>query len=132
VLTSRLEAIRVKPGNSDDPDAATVSVRDVDGTTVVAVSGAVDAVTAPALRSHIDTALAGDLRALVIDLTNVDFLGSVGLEVLVATRATAADDIPIAVVADGPITRRPIELTRVDEFFALHSTLEAALDDLRT
>jgi anti-sigma B factor antagonist len=121
----------VSPGKPRDSDAGAVTVREIDGTTVVFVSGAVDAVTAPALRSHIDTAIDGELRALVIDLTDVDFLGSVGLEVLVAARATAAETIPMVVVADGPITRRPIELTKVDEFFALHPTLDAALDAVR-
>jgi anti-sigma B factor antagonist len=121
----------VNPGKPHGSDAAAVSVRDIDGTTVVSVSGAVDAVTAPALRSHIDIALDGDLQALVIDLSDVDFLGSVGLEVLVTARATAAETIPVVVVADGPITRRPIELTKVDEFVALHATLEDALVAVR-
>jgi anti-sigma B factor antagonist len=113
-----------------DPPAAAVSVRDVDGTTVVSVSGAVDALTAPTVRDHIDAVLDGDVRALVIDLSDVDFLGSVGLEILIATRTAAAEDIPVVVVADGPVTRRPIELTGVDEFVPLHATLHDALDAL--
>lgn len=115
----------------DDPRAAAVSVRDIDGATVVSVSGAVDALTAPAVRSHIDAALETDVHALVIDLSDVDFLGSVGLEILVATRAAVAETIPVVVVADGPVTRRPIELTGVEEFVPLHHTLHAALDALR-
>jgi anti-sigma B factor antagonist len=54
-------------------------------------------------------------RALGIDLTHVDFLASAGLEVLVAARFTAAATMPVVVVANGPITRRPIEVTGIHE-----------------
>ena len=67
------------PGVPNQPHAATVSVQDIDGVTVLSVSGAVDALTAPTVRSHLDAALAGGVRALVIDLSDVDFLGSVEL-----------------------------------------------------
>lgn len=114
-----------------DTGVAPVSIRDVDGATVVSLSGAVDAMTAPAVREGIRSALESDLQALVIDLTHVDFLASVGLEILVATRQAVDETTPVVVVADGPVTRRPIELTKVDEFVALHPTLDAALAALR-
>jgi anti-anti-sigma factor len=104
-----------------------LSIRDVDGTTVVSLSGAVDAMTAAAVRDGIKLALESGPRALVIDLTQVDFLASVGLEILVTTRQAVDASTPVVVVADGPVTRRPIELTKVDEFVVLHPTLEAAL-----
>jgi len=104
-----------------------LSIRDVDGTTVVSLSGAVDAMTAAAVRDGIKLALESGPRALVIDLTQVDFLASVGLEILVTTRQAVDASTPVVVVADGPVTRRPIELTKVDEFVVLYPTLEAAL-----
>ena len=75
--------------------------------------------------------LENELQALVIDLTDVDFLASVGLEILVTTRQAVDETTPVVVVADGPVTRRPIELTKVDEFVPLYPTLEAALAALR-
>jgi anti-sigma B factor antagonist len=122
----------VIPDQPSDPRTAAVSVHD-DGTTmIVSASGAIDALTAPALRDAIASVLDDDPRALVIDLTRVDFLGSVGLEILVTTRQAVAETTPVIVVADGPITRRPIELTGVDEFLTLFPTLATALDSLRT
>jgi anti-anti-sigma factor len=121
----------VNPGESPDPDVAAVTVRAIDDVTVVSVSGAVDAITAPTIRGDIESVVAGDLQALVIDLSDVDFLGSEGLDILITTRAAAAEDVPIVVVADGRVTRRPIELTGVDEFVPVHSTLDAALDAVR-
>jgi anti-sigma B factor antagonist len=35
------------------------------------------------------------------------------------------------VVADGPATSRQLKMTSLDQVFALHTTLDAALADLR-
>jgi anti-sigma B factor antagonist len=53
------------------------------GTAVIAVQGDVDLYTAPRLWDTIDTAIAGTPHELVIDLTDVSFLDSSGLSVLV-------------------------------------------------
>ena len=52
------------------------------GVTVLAVGGEIDMVTAPRLEKAIDDVLADDPPALVIDLTEVTFLASVGLQLL--------------------------------------------------
>jgi len=53
------------------------------GTAVIAVRGDVDVYTAPQLWETIDAAIAGTPHELVIDLTDVGFLDSSGLSVLV-------------------------------------------------
>ena len=53
------------------------------GTAVVAVRGDVDLYTAPKLWETIDAAIAGLPDELVIDLSNVHFLDSSGISVLV-------------------------------------------------
>jgi len=53
------------------------------GTAVIAVRGDVDLYTAPQLWETIDAAIAGTPHELVIDLTDVGFLDSSGLSVLV-------------------------------------------------
>lgn len=53
------------------------------GTAVIAVRGDVDLYTAPRLWETIDAAIATTPHQLVIDLTNVSFLDSSGLSVLV-------------------------------------------------
>jgi len=53
------------------------------GTAVIAVHGDIDLYTAPQLWETIDAATAEIPRQLVVDLTEVDFLDSSGLSVLV-------------------------------------------------
>ena len=67
------------------PDSITTLVADHDGVSVVSVSGEIDLVTAPALEQAISAVVAEGPTALVIDLSAVEFLGSVGLKILAAT-----------------------------------------------
>jgi anti-sigma B factor antagonist len=99
---------------------------------VLSVDGEVDMVTAPNLGRAICEALERSATALVIDLTEVTFLASVGMSVLVAAQEAAdAMAVRFAVVADGVATRRPIRLLGLDAVLALHPTLEDALRALR-
>jgi anti-sigma B factor antagonist len=99
---------------------------------VLSVDGEVDMVTAPHLGRAICEALESSATALVIDLTEVTFLASVGMSVLVAAQEAAdAMAVRFAVVADGVATRRPIRLLGIDAVLALHPTLDDALRALR-
>ncbi|BAX94793.1 STAS domain-containing protein [Mycobacterium shigaense] len=112
------------------PDSITTLVADHDGVSVVSVSGEIDLVTAPALEQAIGAVVAEGPTALVIDLSAVEFLGSVGLKILAATyeKLGTAD---FGVVARGPATRRPIHLTGLDKTFPLYPTLDDALTAVR-
>lgn len=112
-------------------DTMTTTVASQDGATVLTVAGEVDLATAPALESSIEAILNGKPAALIIDLTAVSFLASAGMAVLVATHQRAGDATAIAVVADGPATSRQLRMTNLDQVFAVHSTLEAALAGFR-
>jgi anti-sigma B factor antagonist len=99
---------------------------------VLSVDGEVDMVTAPHLGRAICEALEKSATGLVIDLTAVTFLASVGMSVLVAAQEAAdAMAVRFAVVADGAVTRRPISLLRLDAVLALYSTRDDALRALR-
>lgn len=112
-------------------DTMTTSVATRDGATVLTVTGEVDLATAPALENAIDAALGSEPAGLIIDLTAVTFLASAGMAALVAAHQRAGDATAIAVVADGPATSRQLKMTSLDQVFALHTTLDAALADLR-
>jgi anti-sigma B factor antagonist len=112
-------------------DPITISVGNRDGVVVLTVGGEVDLVTIPALEDAIGGVVADSPAALVIDLTTVDFLASAGLRLLAATQEQVGKSAPFAVVARGPATRRPIQLTGLDEAFPLYQTLEDALTDVR-
>ncbi|AQA03282.1 hypothetical protein BVC93_13620 [Mycobacterium sp. MS1601] len=101
--------------------------RVVDGVAVVEVSDVVDMLTAPLLGTALGTALADAPRGLIIDLTDVTFLASAGMTVLVQAKQQAGDNIAFAVVADGPATSRPLQVVGLDDLLGLWSTLDDAL-----
>ncbi|MEV5650755.1 STAS domain-containing protein [Nocardia sp. NPDC052254] len=109
----------------------TTSVSVHDDATVLTVAGEVDLATAPALESAIEAALGGTPATLIIDLLQVSFLASAGMAALVAAHQRAGSGTRIVLVAEGPATRRQLKLTNLDQVFALHTTLEAALEALR-
>lgn len=95
-------------------------------TAVVLVSGVVDMLTSPRLEATIFTAMDKNPAAVVVDLTDVDFLASAGMGVLVAARDRANGHIGFAVVASGPATSRPLKLVGLADVVGLYSTLEEA------
>ena len=103
-----------------------------DDALVLLVEGEIDGLTAPRLRAAIDTAfdrLNG--RVLVLDLTQVEFLGSAGLRALLdsAAEAMRLDGYqPLRVVVDEnrPVVR-PIEIVGLDNVLALYDSVSDAL-----
>jgi len=112
-------------------DTMNTSVATHDGATVLTVAGEVDLATAPALETAIEGVLATKPGTLIIDLSGVSFLASAGMAALVAAHQRAGEATTIAVVAEGPATSRQLKMTSLDQVFALHSTLEAALESVR-
>jgi anti-sigma B factor antagonist len=105
---------------------------------ILTVVGDVDGLTAPRLSSAVGAAFrALDGRVLVLDLTNVRFLGSTGLRTL---RDSAIEAVrhqgvqPLRVVVDHtrPVIR-PIEIVGLDQILSLYHTVEDAIaaGDLR-
>lgn len=91
-----------------------------------------DLATGDLLQKAIDELIATEPSALVVDLSAVDFLASVGLQILVGTHERVSPSGQFAVVADGPATSRPIQLTRLNEVIALYPTLDEALTGVRS
>jgi anti-sigma B factor antagonist len=119
----------------------TTSVEHSYGIAVLAVGGEIDMATAPQFEKAIDEVLADDPQTLVIDLTEVTLLASVGLRLLATANkrfvlATAnkrfGESGGFAVVAGAPATIRPIELTDLNEVFDLYLSLDGALAAMRS
>lgn len=121
---------------SDDtprtPDLPTCIIDDrwSDTTVILCCSGVLDMLTAPLLEAHIAAALKKKPTAMIIDLTGVEFLASAGMGVLIATHNTVPADTMFSVVADGPITSRPMRLIGLDKLIDIHPTLDIALHRL--
>ena len=96
----------------------------VDGTSVLAVAGEVDSLTAPDLRDALGAALAApDCRRLVLDLSGVTFLSSAGMSVLLNAREdTRSRSVELRLIglADNRAVRRPLEVTGMLGLFHPH------------
>ena len=96
-------------------------------TAVIAVAGAVDMLTAPQLEAAIAESLTDKPAALIVDLTETDFLASAGLNVLAQAHETAdRASIGFGVVADSPATSRPIQLIGLAATLNLQPNLDQA------
>ncbi len=98
-------------------------------TVVVAPRQRIDAFNAPELRAALDQQLEGGARRFVLDLTNVPFLDSAGMAVLVRLLKRSRDqggDVRLVWPTE-EAARRIIKLTKFDRVFTMAETTEAAL-----
>lgn len=102
--------------------------KDVGDSCLVTVTGEVDMVTTPRLRSYLQGQLNRPTSMLVIDLRQVKFLGSSGLAVLVATLDQARErGIKLRLVCDSREVVRPLQATGLTDLFDIHHDPGAAL-----
>jgi anti-anti-sigma factor len=91
-----------------EPDHFAVSVVREGATIVVRVAGELDAATSPRLGEHLRAATTDtEITAVDFDLSELSFLDSSGLSVLVATARHCA----VRVTAATESTRRVVEMT---------------------
>ena len=96
-------------------------------TAVLRVAGVLDMLTAPQLEESISASMRKNPSALIVDLSDVDFLASAGMGVLVAARDRADSTVRFGVVADGPATSRPLKLVGLADLIGLYPSLAEAL-----
>ncbi|KMO83575.1 anti-anti-sigma factor [Mycolicibacterium chubuense] len=101
-----------------------------DSVVVIRCTGDVDMLTVPALDRQIDTALTKKPTSMIIDLTAVEFLASVGMGLLVEAHDRCGAATQFMVVADGPATSRPMQMIGLADIMSLHSTVEQAFDSI--
>ncbi len=102
-----------------------ITVAEQSGVTVLHARGELDVASAPKLKTEIAELMAAGSRALVVDLSEVGFVDSSGLGVLIGAHnelQQLGGDIRVVVQ---PQVRRILELTRLDDVF----TIVAAPDD---
>lgn len=99
-----------------------------DGVRVMHVVGEIDTLTAPVLRDRVTEQLA-DVTLLVLDLTDVTFLGSAGLAVLVAARDDAEQrKCRLRLVPGSRIVTRALEATGLLGLFEIADGVPQALE----
>jgi anti-sigma B factor antagonist len=95
---------------------------------VLRVGGEVDVATAPRLREQL-IALVNDQRYhLVVDLSEVDFIDSTGLGVLIgALKRVRSRDGDLHLVCSDDRILRVFEITGLDQIFTIHESVDAAV-----
>jgi anti-sigma B factor antagonist len=97
---------------------------------VVSVAGELDLDGEMALRSALSSALRADPlpRLLVLDLSDLTFCDSSGLNLLLRARLEAEDrSITLRLVCHGATVLRLLRTTGTDTLFDIHDRLEQAL-----
>ncbi|TWF95290.1 STAS domain-containing protein [Saccharopolyspora dendranthemae] len=105
------------------------TVKEWSGRTLfVTAAGEIELVNSPHFESALDQALAEKPDVLVADITDVTFLSSAGLAVLMrAHRNSEAAGATFRVVAANPATLRPIQLMGLDQEFDVFADRDGAL-----
>jgi anti-sigma B factor antagonist len=103
-----------------------------DAICIVSLAGEVDLYVAPEFKQQLLDVLNQGLSALTVDLSEVSFINSTTLGVLVGSsmrlRERAGD---LGLVCSEPAVIRIFEITGLDRTFDLHATREDALAALR-
>ncbi|MDJ0460383.1 STAS domain-containing protein [Streptomyces sp. H27-C3] len=107
-----------------------VAVRTEGQSEIVTPAGELDHHTAELLREPLESALEGGRTRLIVDCSSLDFCDSTGLNVLLGARLKAeAAGGGVHLAAMQPMVARVFEITGAEAVFAVHESLEAALED---
>jgi len=113
-------------------DELSIDLRTEDGggTLVFRLRGSLDLATAPTVRAALTDATDKGSQHIVVDLTQLEFLDSTGLGVLIGAHRRAAErgGSLRLIVHDGPISRL-LNITGLIGIFAVYHSLEDARAD---
>jgi len=108
-----------------------LSIESRDNVLVVRVSEKrIDASKAPAFKDEITRCIDAGQSQIVLDLSGVDFIDSSGLGALVSCLKRLGPRGSLAVAGATGAVSRLFTLTRMDRVFALHPTVDSAVEQL--
>jgi anti-sigma B factor antagonist len=115
-----------RPGGPAPPDLQVVAQYRPD-VIVLAISGELDAASAPMLRAHVGFALGRRPAHLILDLAGLRFCDAAGLSVFAMARnAATRDGASLALAAvPRPVTRL-LKMTGMDRVLEVYSSVAAA------
>ena len=125
------DAAEPEPGRRDPgrppspgrrPGGFAIVIRDEPAGTVVAVTGELDLLSAPQLRTALDPLLPANARHIAIDLTLATFMDSAGVHALLDASHRAGGHLAV-ICAKGPV-RQVIELLGLTERLNVVSSLD--------
>jgi anti-sigma B factor antagonist len=118
------------------PFEATAAQLD-DGVRVVAVRGELDLSTAPDLEGPLEEAVSSEDAAVLIDLSDCEFIDSTGIALIVRTWQRLDPDAAsegsgrVVICCGNEQVRRVLEITGLEMSIPIHSAREQALAALR-
>lgn len=99
-----------------------------DGYTVVWAIGEIDIATAKGLMQELAIAVHSQHFRVIVDLTDVTFMDSTGLNALVLARRKAnAGGGEVRLVAASARIRKILHITGLEQVFPVHSTIEESI-----
>ena len=109
----------------------TVTTSQQDGVFVLVLGGDIDVATAFTVRDALDRVLAAGHRLIVLDLSDVRFIDSTGLGVMVG-RLKAVRDLggDLHLVCTSPRIIRVMSITGLDSVFVIHDSVNDAVGAL--
>jgi anti-anti-sigma factor len=104
-----------------------------DGIHVISVRGELDMNTAPELEAEIDRVPVGESVAVMLDLSDCEFIDSTGIALIVRTwqRVDGGRGRLVLCCVNRQV-RRLLEITGVEASISMHEQREAALAELQT
>src|SRR5919197_2929350 len=103
------------------------SIENVNGAVVVSLQGELDLYNADEVREALAGAVGGQPERLVVDLSEVEFIDSTALGVLIEARTRLANRRAFLLAAPGLETRRALEISGLDRHFSIHATVDEAI-----
>jgi anti-sigma B factor antagonist len=97
------------------------------GAVVIHLVGELDLYNAPQVRAALLELCSEQPERLVVDLSEVDFVDSTALGVLIEARTTLADRQTFLLAAPGLETHRALAISGLDQHLAVHETVDSAL-----
>jgi anti-sigma B factor antagonist len=98
-----------------------------EGSVVVALAGELDLYNAHVVRDALLECCSEDPDRLVVDLSEVEFIDSTALGVLIEARSRMTNRRGFLLAAPGLETRRALEVSGLDRHFTVHATRADAL-----
>jgi anti-anti-sigma factor len=110
-------------GIREDPVAG---IERTDEYTVVSLAGELDLYNASTVREALLECCAECPERLIVDLSEVNFIDSTALGVLIEARTRLANRKSFLLAAPGLETRRALEISGLDRHFAVHDSVDQA------
>ncbi len=105
-----------------------LAVEDSDGARVVRLAGELDLYNASAVRQALfEACSSGPPERVVVDLSEVDFIDSTALGVLIEARTKLPNRKAFMLASAGLETKRALQISGLDRHFAVHDTVPEAL-----